>query len=72
MLEKRQHAQAIDLTKDVIISEVMCVNCLNRGIVNYDVKTRLKDMLCEDCETVGAIILTGESTENIMEDLQGE
>lgn len=46
-----------------IVSEVICLKCLNRWICVYPEKVLLKELFCDYCEQTGFIIGTGQILE---------
>ena len=55
-------AEVIDIEENLPhkVSEVICINCMNRWIAVRPVKTLLKDLECPKCQIKGFVIETGE------------
>ena len=42
------------------VSEMICINCKERGYHVYHQETLLKDLECDKCKKIGYLIMTGQ------------
>lgn len=53
----------INKNKPHEVSELICIKCCFRWYGAYSRDIQLKNMICPNCNTIGAIIKTGQSIE---------